>query len=270
MGMTTIPVKDGINASQTAIVAANGSGHIAPAHVLVDSSGAEVLVARDATIAPLGVQGDTAWVSGNGTAISILKGIFGKISATVLAAGSAVIGKVTIDNTTPGTTDRVTVGGKIVDVSATFTRQANTTAYSAGQIVNDNSANPLDFVSAVRVSGGTGLLLSSRLTVQQTSLAGVQFRLYLFKSTPGTTTDAASYSTLWANRDISLGWVDFLSPVSAGSSPDATVYEGVGSAGLALPLVAAASDIFGVLVALTAYTPASAIGISCHLRIDQN
>lgn len=72
-----------------------------------------VLASDDLAVVGIGGIGDTAWVSGNGSIIALLKGIFGKVSSlvtgTVLAAGSALIGKVSIDQTTPGTTDSVTV-----------------------------------------------------------------------------------------------------------------------------------------------------------------
>lgn len=47
-----------------------------------------------------GTQADVAWVSGNGTIISLLKGIFGKFGSFVLAAGTALIGYVKITDGT--------------------------------------------------------------------------------------------------------------------------------------------------------------------------
>jgi hypothetical protein len=57
----------------------------------------------------LGTPADAVYVSGSGSAISVLKGIFGKFGSFVLGAGSALIGKVGIDQTTPGTTNNVTL-----------------------------------------------------------------------------------------------------------------------------------------------------------------
>src|SRR5262245_59770650 len=123
--------------------------------------------------------------------------------------------------------------GDIVDVVASFTRQSNTNAYSAGQIVNGAAGDPLTFAQALRANigtggGGSGWVASSRLIVKQTSLGGIQFRLTLCKSlAAASVADAASWSTVIANKDNELGWIDFLNPVSSGSAPDATVYEGV-------------------------------------------
>jgi hypothetical protein len=82
-----------------------------------DSSGAEILVSTAANQASqitqetaintvLGTQADTAWVSGSGTAIALLKNIAGGIAGSI-PAGSAIVGKVGIDQTTPGTTNAV-------------------------------------------------------------------------------------------------------------------------------------------------------------------
>jgi hypothetical protein len=56
----------------------------------------------------LGTQADTAWVSGSGTAISILKNIAGGVGGAI-PAGSNLIGKVSIDQTTPNTTNAISV-----------------------------------------------------------------------------------------------------------------------------------------------------------------
>lgn len=54
----------------------------------------------------LGTIGDSAWVSGNGTGISIWKTIANN-TGSAIPVGSAIIGKVGIDQTTPGTTNLV-------------------------------------------------------------------------------------------------------------------------------------------------------------------
>jgi hypothetical protein len=167
----------------------------------------------------------------------------------------------------------VFVGRQIADIAASFSRQANTTSYAATQVVNDASGNPLLFAGAVRAVGGSGYVASSRLIVNAAALAGVQFRLHLYKTTPGagTVVDAASWSTAWARRAISLGWIDFLNGISSGAAPDSTLWEGVPSSALALPILSTTADLYAVLTTLTAWnTPASGVGIQANLRVDQN
>lgn len=66
----------------------------------------------------VGAAGDSAWVSGSGSAIAILKNIAGGV-ASAIPAGSAIIGKVGIDQTTPGTTNLVAVTSSSVGAGAT-------------------------------------------------------------------------------------------------------------------------------------------------------
>lgn len=100
-------------------------------------SGGAVTVASGADVAE-GSIGDAAWVSGNGTTIALLKAAVGGINGAI-AAGANVIGKVGIDQTTPGTTNAVysnqvsqyPVGATVYSASATGTTGA-TTATLAG------------------------------------------------------------------------------------------------------------------------------------------
>lgn len=56
----------------------------------------------------VGAPADAAYVgSGASSIIAALKGLYAKLGAVVLSAGSAVIGKVGIDQTTPGTTNAI-------------------------------------------------------------------------------------------------------------------------------------------------------------------
>lgn len=66
----------------------------------------------DCTLVTVGCVADSAWVSGNGTLVSLLKGIFGGVSGAI-PAGTALIGKVGIDQTTPGTTNNVTLSTNV-------------------------------------------------------------------------------------------------------------------------------------------------------------
>jgi hypothetical protein len=67
-----------------------------------------VLASDDALVTVAGTTSDTAYNgSGNSTLSASLRGIYSKLGSVVLAAGTALIGKVGIDQTTPGTTNAV-------------------------------------------------------------------------------------------------------------------------------------------------------------------
>lgn len=57
-------------------------------------SGAATSANQSTANAAIGAPADTAWLSGSGSIIAVLKGIFGKLSGVVLATGTASIGKV--------------------------------------------------------------------------------------------------------------------------------------------------------------------------------
>lgn len=90
-----------------------------------------------------------------------------------IPAGSAIIGKVGIDQTTPGTTDRVTVGGvTLVDVTLSL----DTGAYANGDLLADTQA----VANAVRVNDGTGILHSVMIIDEDDN--GAAFDLYFLSA----------------------------------------------------------------------------------------
>jgi hypothetical protein len=90
--LTALALGDGVNGNNTAAVAPwwwNGATY-------------------DRT-SPLGLIGDSAYAgSGSASVVAALKGIYASVNGAI-AAGTAIIGKVGIDQTTPGTTNNVTV-----------------------------------------------------------------------------------------------------------------------------------------------------------------
>lgn len=92
---------------------------VCPAHVITNSAGTEINTTSnpaqvgapasaftDGWDATQGTKADSAWVSGSGSVIALLKNIANGIAGSI-PAGSALIGKVGIDQTTPGTTNAV-------------------------------------------------------------------------------------------------------------------------------------------------------------------
>lgn len=100
----------------------------------------------------------------------------------------------TIDQTTPGTTDRVTVGGlTLIDVTLSL----DTSAYASGDLLADTQV----VSNAVRVNDGKGILHS--VTVIDEDDQGVAFDLYFLSAnnTFGSENSAPSISDANA-RDI--------------------------------------------------------------------
>lgn len=159
----------------------------------------------------------TAWVAQGGTsggAITLGAGsaIIGKVGIdqttpgttngvqvnAALPAGTALIGKVGIDQTTPGTTNAVQAGGYTPRVTATYARPADNTAYSIGDLIgNSGTANlvvPISFTVA-RASGGSGRVTGCRCVVTAASGTIVlpAFDLLLFRPEASIPFAAAGY-----------------------------------------------------------------------------
>lgn len=169
---TPLPATTRFKAKNTA-----SNGHM-PARVLYDEDEAEVL----------------GKVTPSPAANTVLGRLKDLLTGIVLAAGSAIIGKVGIDQTTPGTTDRVTVGGLVV---VDVTLSLDTSAYGSGDLLADTQA----VANAVRVNDGTGILVS--LTVIDEDDQGVAFDVYLLSAnnTFGSENSAPSLSDANA-RDV--------------------------------------------------------------------
>lgn len=104
-----------------------------------------------ATAAATGAIGDAAWSgTGNGTIVSILKAIWTKLGAVVLAAGSAIIGKVGIDQTTPGTTNAV--------FATNLPTTADTNSGNAGASTLRAAVDGTKTTAAALPAGGTGTI----------------------------------------------------------------------------------------------------------------
>ncbi len=118
--------------------------------------------------------------------------------SAALPAGTALIGKVGIDQTTPGTTNEVTASGFTPGVTATYARPADNTAYSIGDLIgNSGTANlvvPISFTVA-RAAGGSGRITGCRCVVTAASGTIVlpAFDLLLFRPEASIPFAAAGY-----------------------------------------------------------------------------
>jgi hypothetical protein len=117
-----------------------------------------------------------------------------------LGADTDVIGKVSIDQTTPGTTDRVTVGGIATpEVTPTV---SSSPAYTAGDAVGGK----MSFANAVRVSGGSGIIQSVRLVDQAKQSTAID--IIFFEADISTTvTDNAALDLADADALLAIGHV---------------------------------------------------------------
>lgn len=157
------------------------------------------------------------------------------------------------------------VGGNTIvqAASSTITRPADTTAYASGDLVANSttagSVANLQFTTAARVSGGSGVIVGAEIQKSTVSITNAAFRLHLFDTAPTYTSagDNSPISTVvQASGKGYLGYIDIpamiaFSDVAWGSgSPD--------NSRSGIPFVASAQTIYGLLEARGAYTPGNA------------
>lgn len=243
--------------------------------------------------------------TGNGTAAGALRVVLPTdgIGVVGLNAGAQIIGRVGIDQTTPGTTNAVAiitgqngVAGNSGLVSATtvrvsqatdvpvssigfianptgnFTRPGDTTPYASGDLVaNSTTAGSVVPVTlaVARVNNGSVMLRRLKLHKSTTTTTNAAFRVHLFRAVPGTVTNGD-------NGVFSVsGVADYLGGF------DVTIDRAFtdGAAGFGMPIIGndisvkvanGAMTIFALVEARAAYVPGNAEVITITLDDIQN
>lgn len=150
--------------------------------------------------------------------------------------------------------------------TASFTRPANTTAYTAEDAVNDNTSTPhiMSFSSSeVTMMAGQDIIIKSlKVTTDNATVTNGSFRLYLCKSSQTITADNTPQTLLYANRANRIGYIDFtLATGGSGSDCGEAVITGE-----TIPFKLTSGSFYGYLVAKAAYTPAS--GQNFNLEVE--
>jgi len=196
---------------------------------------------------------DTTSVS----AVSVLKQISASVQAPpALAAGSALVGKVGIDQTTPGTTNLVSVASNGYSAAVTLTRTADTNAYAANDVLGaaTGSTAALTFTS-MGPSAGRIMLTGATFEIDATAIISgeTSYLLHLYNITPPSALgDNTAFDLPSGDRASYLGSVNLGTPVDLGS----TLY--IGADAIGKPIKLSGTSLFGYLVTVGAYTPTSA------------
>jgi hypothetical protein len=187
-----------------------------------------------------------------------------------ISAGTNVIGKVGIDQTTPGTTDSVTVkaseahlgevGGNQTTVRIAQTVTASS-AYAAGNAIGGK----MTVTNAARVSAGSGLVQS--VTVNMKTAQTSQIDIFLFDSDPSTSTitDKTAFALASADFDKAIGVVH-VTDWTAGNTAS------IGQAqNLSIPFsLASGTSLYAVAVTRGTPTYGSTSDVSVGFRILRN
>lgn len=163
--------------------------------------------------------------------------------------------------------------GQKKKISATFTRPANTTAYSAGDTISDSlsATTPMTFTGAARNLGGSGWIVGAYVSTNKTGVTS-QLRVRLYSSAPtGYALDNAATPALYADVAKRVGVIDLpaLAAPAAGGSVDFVDAE---KFDLRIPFVCAiaSQDLIGVLEAIDAMTPDSGQSFTVTLLVEMD
>lgn len=138
---------------------------------------------------------------------------------------------------------------------AVVTRPANTTAYTAGDVVGATAAAIQFVAGAAWPAGGAVIITSAELEIDVAAVpAGMtSFRLYLYSVTPPSAlADNAAWDLPAGDRASFVGYVDLGTPVDLGS----TLYCRVDGVNAQVGL--GVGGLFGYLVTNGGFTPAGA------------
>lgn len=207
--MTKINIGSGVGAKGIcAVVDANGT--ILPCLATDNADGTCTLKIDSeltATIDPSGL----ATHVGQDEQTTHLATIAGAISGgkMLLGAGTSIIGKVGIDQTTPGATNKVDAGYTVVRSDAPFTGMDATSQYDAvGALV--------EIQNWARVAGGSATIREMRISVNNNAIAP-QFEVHFFRNSDATVAaDNASWTELAAEYPKRAGYIAF--PVACAKS----------------------------------------------------
>ena len=193
-----------------------------------------------------------------------------------LAAGSAIIGKVTTDQTTHGTSDLVAADlmGKALTINSSLTRPANTTAYTANQVISASTTvgTYQTFANAARVAAGSGMIVGVNLLDEVNATTPLAPVLFLFNAAPASAlNDGAALTLSNADGILLIAAIPLVSSylLNASASPNgARLYTAQGL-NIAYKL-ASGTSLYGVLMANAAYTPVSGEVLVTQLQVLQD
>lgn len=139
--------------------------------------------------------------------------------------------------------------------SVEFSRPANTTAYTAGDVVGPATAAVLSFGNLARLAGGPGSVIKARMMTNQSANAA-RHRLHLYTITPVVIADNAPMTLLFANRASRVGVIDFPALTTEAAGSDSATAQATWER-LTYQCAPGQTALLGVLETLDAYTPAS-------------
>jgi hypothetical protein len=190
---------------------------------------------------PSGAATSAAQTTGN----TSLSSIDGKLAA--LQSGAVPIG----DNSSSLTVDGIAYGATV-----SFTRPANVTAYTAGDVIGTGASNDaIHTLSSIGSSGGFVVVQSIELVLGISAVPSgmTSFRVHFYDSSPTAAADNSVFDLASGDRAKYLGYIDMPAPVDLG----ATCFTQIDYPGKLFKLASASTSLFCELQTVGGFTPAA-------------
>jgi hypothetical protein len=193
-------------------------------------------------------------------------------SGTVSISGSvAMIGAVTISASEAHIGE---VGGKITTVSTEFTREANATPYTAGDVISSSSAVGvlLELPNIFRVNGGSGYITQVIVTTNVKSVTP-RSRLNFFSASTVSSIagDNLPYIEKYADAALRLGMMDIDAMTTGADVTNSDMSRGINIADrLPVTAGAASKSLWVGVQTLDAVTLTSGSKLTVAVTLDNN
>ena len=144
-------------------------------------------------------------------------------NVVILGAGTALAGKVGIDQTTPGTTNGVVlnageahvgaIGGNTVKINSALTRATGTATYAPGDSVSSSTSAPAvnTIAGASRINAGSGVVLNASLVDESNPTLAGEFEAWIYEATRTPDNDNAAFAPTPAQEKTLVAIVPFSS-----------------------------------------------------------
>jgi hypothetical protein len=152
----------------------------------------------------------------------------------------------------------------IYSSSATITRPANTTAYTALDVVSTEAGAVLEFTNMGQPNGVVYITAASlRVDVAAVPSGMGVFRLHLYKTAPTAIADNAAFDLPSGDRAKYCGYLDIGTPIDLGATLWAQNDETRKQVDLS------GTSIYGILQTVAGFTPTSAAVKTITLRATE-
>jgi hypothetical protein len=150
----------------------------------------------------------------------------------------------------------LTVDGTAYAATVSFTRPANVTAYTAGDVIGTGASNDAIYtLTSIGSSGGYVVVQSIELVLGISAVPSgmTGFRVHFYDSSPNAAADNSVFDVASGDRAKYLGYIDLPAPVDLGS----TCFTQIDYPGKLFKLAASSTSLFCELQTIGGFTPAA-------------